>query len=236
MVARGDLGLEMPLERVPRAQKDITRARAAPRHPGHRRHAGARVDDRRSRGRRAPKSATPPTRSTTASTRSCWRAKRRPARFRRARCRRSTRSSATRRRAPRVDAARSACADRRARRSRAGAVRGGGHAGRPRRRAGDRRRHARRQHGAAAVGAASARADFRGDRTRRDGAAAGALLGRGAGLHGHRREPSTLSGTRDRRGSSSRAGSCAAGAAVVLVSINPDLTRPDANYLKIQRL
>ena len=31
-------------------------------------------------------------------------------------------------------------------------------------------------------------------------------------------------------------GTVAAGAAVVLVSISPDLTRSDANYLKIQRL
>ena len=31
-------------------------------------------------------------------------------------------------------------------------------------------------------------------------------------------------------------GLVAAGAPVVLVSINPDLTRSDANYLKIQRL
>jgi hypothetical protein len=31
-------------------------------------------------------------------------------------------------------------------------------------------------------------------------------------------------------------GLVAAGAAVVLVSISPDLTRSDANYLKIQRL
>ena len=28
----------------------------------------------------------------------------------------------------------------------------------------------------------------------------------------------------------------AAGAAVVFININPDLTRPDANYLRIQRL
>ena len=43
-------------------------------------------------------------------------------------------------------------------------------------------------------------------------------------------------GRADRRSSSSRAGSSRAGAAVVFVSINPDLTRSDANYLKIQRL
>ena len=161
MVARGDLGLEMPLERVPRAQKEITRARPAPRHSGHRRDPGARVDDRRSRGRRAPKSTTRPTPSTTASTRSCWPAKRRPAPIPRAPCRRSTRSSATPSRAGAIEAVAGGCAGSGDRRSRPGALRGGGDARRARRGPGDRRRHARRQHGAAAVGAPAARADLR---------------------------------------------------------------------------
>ena len=47
MVARGDLGLEMPLERVPRVQKEITRQARRQRDSGHRGDAGARVDDGR---------------------------------------------------------------------------------------------------------------------------------------------------------------------------------------------
>ena len=47
MVARGDLGLELPLERVPRVQKEVTRRARALRHSGHRRDAGARVDAHR---------------------------------------------------------------------------------------------------------------------------------------------------------------------------------------------
>ena len=46
MVARGDLGLELPLEQVPGLQKAITRAARA-RRPGHRGDAGARVDAQR---------------------------------------------------------------------------------------------------------------------------------------------------------------------------------------------
>ena len=43
MVARGDLGLEVPLERVPRLQKEITRRARAAGPAGDCRHAGARV-------------------------------------------------------------------------------------------------------------------------------------------------------------------------------------------------
>ena len=46
MVARGDLGLEVPLERVPRLQKEITRRARSLGRPVDRRDAGARVDAR----------------------------------------------------------------------------------------------------------------------------------------------------------------------------------------------
>ena len=47
MVARGDLGLEMPLERVPRVQNDIIRQARRARHAGDSGDPGARVDDPR---------------------------------------------------------------------------------------------------------------------------------------------------------------------------------------------
>ena len=47
MVARGDLGLELPFEQVPRVQKEIIRAARTAGPPGHRRDAGPRFDARR---------------------------------------------------------------------------------------------------------------------------------------------------------------------------------------------
>ena len=45
MVARGDLGVEMPLERVPGLQKTMTRTRPPARQAGRRRDPDARIDD-----------------------------------------------------------------------------------------------------------------------------------------------------------------------------------------------
>ena len=47
MVARGDLGVEMPPEDVPRVQKQIVHACRARRQAGHRRDADAGIDDHR---------------------------------------------------------------------------------------------------------------------------------------------------------------------------------------------
>ena len=78
MIARGDLGVGMPLERVPRAQKEITRAARA---------QGIPVIVATSRARRARKSTTRRAPSPMASTPSCCRARQRWAPIRRGRCR-----------------------------------------------------------------------------------------------------------------------------------------------------
>ena len=101
--------------------------------------------------------------------------------------------------------------------------------------AGHRRGDARRRHGAAAVGAAAARADLRDDRSRTT--PRGAWRSTGASC----RCIPTSASTVDLTGSCIAQqlvarGLVAPGAAVVLVSISADLTRTDANYLKIQRL
>ena len=68
MVARGDLGVETALEKVPRIQKSIIRrARRKGKIRDHR-HPDAGVDDRAARRPRAPRSATSPTPFTTAPT------------------------------------------------------------------------------------------------------------------------------------------------------------------------
>ena len=69
MVARGDLGVECPLEDVPFLQKRGRREGPPQRQAGHRRHPDAGVDDLTSRRRPGPRPPTSPTRCSTAPTR-----------------------------------------------------------------------------------------------------------------------------------------------------------------------
>ena len=152
MVARGDLGLEMPLEQVPQVQKQVLRHRAQPRRAGDRRDAGARVDAHR---------VAPDAR----------RSLRRRGRRRRRRRRdhavgrdRGRRASDSRRRSARLDhpqcgsdsaAMGPAGAGGRAGRPLSAAVRCGGDAGVARAGGWHHGAHARRTHGAPALGAAA---------------------------------------------------------------------------------
>ena len=185
MVARGDLGLEMPLERVPRAQKDITHRARRQGIPvivatqvlesmttGSRptraevNDAANAVDDGVDAIMLAGETAIGAFAAKAVQTLAAI-----------------IEDAETIPQPELVRSSRSA-----ARRSRAGALRGRGHAGQPRRRAGHRRRDARRRDGAAAVGAPAARADLCCDRARRHGAPAGDVLGRRARGHGGRRQ------------------------------------------------
>ena len=83
-------------------------------------------------------------------------------------------------------------------RARPGDVRGGDDAGRPRPRVGDRGRDARRQDRGPAVGAAAGHADRRGHGPTGRGAAAGAVVGRAAAAHHSR---GATANTARRRGS-----------------------------------
>ena len=73
MIARGDLGVEVPIEQIALVQKSLMRKAQPGRQAGDHRHADAGVDDAQPACRRAPRPPTSPTPSSTAPTASCCR-------------------------------------------------------------------------------------------------------------------------------------------------------------------
>ena len=174
MVARGDLGLEIPLEKVPTSQKEITRKARKLGHSSYRRDPGARVDASRAA---ADARGSERCRERRGRWGGCDHAGGRDrSRFvsgenrRDARCR-HPRGGAHRLGAQRCD--RSGGADHRsaACAARAGAVRGGGNARRPLRCVCDCGDYTAGQRRACAVRTAPAHADLRSDRDGRHRAA-----------------------------------------------------------------
>ena len=229
MVARGDLGLEMPFERVPRGPEGDHAARAPPRPAGDRRDAGLRLD--------AHRAAADPRRGERRRQRRRRRRRRDHADRRdRHRHRSDAHRADARRGDPRRRVADAVARDRsrprgHRRPAQPRAVPVGGDAGGERERRRHRRGDARRQDRAHAVGLPPrASASSRSRRTppiARRFAIYRGVLPLVADI-----DPTGLAIERQLR----ERNLLPAGSVVVFLSVNADLTRSDANFLRIRRI